>query len=46
MAGLTPVPDRPGAVEGYPTTDDVPDDLEPGTMVYVEEEKRLYFEEG
>jgi len=46
MAGLSSVPDRPGAVESYSTADDVPNDLEPGTLVYVEDEQRLYYEQG
>ena len=45
MAGLSPVPDRPGAVESFPTLDDVPSDLDPGTLVYVEDEQRHYYEQ-
>ncbi len=46
MAGLSALPTRPGEVDSYPTTSDVPDDLDPGTVVYVEDEQTLYFEDG
>ena len=46
MAGLSPLPVQPGEVDSYPTASDVPTDLDPGTIVYVEDESSLYFEDG
>jgi hypothetical protein len=46
MAGLSPPPDQAGAVESYATLSDVPNDLDAGTVVYVEDEAEHYFEDG
>lgn len=46
MAGVSPPPDQPGAVESYPTESDAPTDLDPGTLVYIEDEQTLYYETG
>lgn len=34
------------AIPKYDTQSDVPDDLEPGTIVYVRDESTHYFEDG
>lgn len=44
MAQLSPPPTTLGAVESYATTDDVPNDLDAGTIVFVEADETLYYE--